>query len=87
VQQLAGVAALVAVGRVGRFQTAELAQPDTHQQRRDRRQRHAQAHRDLGARHAQLAQHDDDLDELVGGAVRDRLRRRRAIQQPRVALG
>ena len=86
VQQLAGVAALVAVRWLGRLQPAALAKPHAQQQRRDRRGRHPETERDLGARHPQLAQHDNDLDEIVGRAVRDRVRRRGTVKQPGLAL-
>jgi hypothetical protein len=56
VQQLAGVAALVAVGRLKRVKSAELAQADALEDRRDGRQRHAQALGDLARGHPQPAQ-------------------------------
>jgi hypothetical protein len=87
VQQLARVAALVAVGRLRRLKAAELAQADAQQDRRDRRQRHRQTERDLRAGHAQLAQQHDHLDEVVGRAMRDRLGCRGAILQAPIALG
>jgi len=75
VDQLAGTPTLIAVGRLGRLQPRELAQPDAQQHRRDRRQRHPQTERDLRPSHPQPAQQHDRLDELVGSAMRDRPRR------------
>ena len=86
-QQLAGLTALVAIRWLGRLEPRELAQPDPQQDRRDGRERHRQAERDLRARHPQPAQPHDDLNELVRRAVRDRPRRRGAVQQPGLALG
>jgi hypothetical protein len=82
VQQLAGVAALVAVGQLGRLEPAELAQPDAQQHRRDRRERHPQTQRDLGAGHPQAPQRDDDLDALLGRALPDPGRHRGTAKRP-----
>src|SRR4029450_13766676 len=87
VDELARVAALVAVGRLGRPEAAELAQSDALEDGRDCRQRHPQTLGDLGAGHPQPPQRLNDLDTIVRGAVRDRVRRRGPVAQPRIALG
>src|SRR5207244_2411896 len=86
VQQLAGTAALEAVGGLGRLEPGALAEPDPAQHRRDGRQRHRQHLRDLGRRHPQPPQGRDRLHTLLGRAVRDRTRRRGTIDQPVLAL-
>ena len=87
VDQLAGLAALVAVGRLKRLQSRELAQPDPGEHRRDGRERHAQAKRNLRPSHPQPPQCGDRLDELLRSAMRHRARRRGTIQQPALAVG
>jgi hypothetical protein len=75
VQQLAGVAALVAVGRLEWLEARELAQADALEDSRDRRQCHAQALGDLARRHPQAAQQFDDLHALDRRAMRNVLGR------------
>ena len=86
-RRLAAWLALVAVGRLGRLEPAELAQPDAGQDRRDGQERHPEALGDLGAGHPQPAQRLDDLDAIGRRAMRDAMRRRGAIAQPGLALG
>ena len=86
VDQLARACALVAICRLGRFEPAELAQPDPPQDRRDGRERHTETDRDLRSGHPQPPQRRDRPDPVLGRAVRDRPRRRAAIDQPILAL-
>ena len=65
----------------------QLAQPDPQRHAETVESAIARQNGDLGGSHRQLAQRHDDRDELVGRAVRDRPRRRRAIQQPGVPVG
>ena len=84
--QLARPRALVAVRRLGRLEPGELAQPDPGQDRRHRRERHRQRHRDLRAGHPQPTQRRDHLNAILARAMRHRQRHRGAVQQPRLAL-
>jgi hypothetical protein len=87
VQQLAGMSALIAVGRLGRLKPAELAQADAPQHGRDRRQRHVQTPGNLGPGHPHTPQGSEHLDAILTGAMRHRPRRRRPINQPCLPLG
>src|SRR5207253_838980 len=84
--QLTWALALVAL-RGLKTEPPELAHPDAREDPRDRGERHAQRVGDLRACEAQSAQSRDRLHSLLFGAVRDRIRRRGAIQQPELALG
>src|ERR1700740_1716740 len=86
VDQLAGALALVAPGGL-ETQASELAHPDPGKDSRDRGERHPEDLGDLRAREAQPPQRRDRLDSLLLGAVRDRIRRRGAVEQPELALG
>jgi len=79
VDQLAGFGSFVAVGRLGRLQTAELAQADPAQDRRDGGGRHPQALGDLGPRHPHAAQGRDRRYAILRGAAGNRARRRAAV--------
>jgi hypothetical protein len=72
VDQLTRPAALVAVRRLGWLQAAELAEADSLQDPRDRRERHPQALGDLSAGHPQPPQRRNRLDSSLVGAVGDR---------------
>jgi len=87
VDELARVAALVAVGRLGRLEPRELAQADPRQDARDRRERHLKQLGDLRSRHAQPPQRGDRLHAIFAGSRRLPGRRRRTITQARLALG
>src|SRR4029079_16395878 len=86
VEERAGGAALVAVGRLGRLEPAQRAQPNALEQRRDRRGGHIQALGDLPAGHPQPSQRLDDLDTASRGAIRNGSRGRRTIPQAELAL-
>src|ERR1700740_2555498 len=86
VDQLAGALALVAPCGL-EPQSSELAHPDPGKDSRDRGERHPEDLGDLRAREAQPPQRRDRLDSLLLGAVRDRIRRRGAVEQPELALG
>src|SRR5207248_1785103 len=86
VDQLTGPLALVAP-RGLKPQATELAHPDPREDARDGRERHAEDLGDLRAREAQSPKRRERLHALLAGAVRDRARRRGAVQQPELALG
>jgi hypothetical protein len=87
VDQLAGMAALVAVRRLRWLQPRQLAQPDPRQDARHRGERHREHLGDLRPGHAQPPQRGDRLHAVLAGSRRLARRRRRAIAQARLALG
>jgi hypothetical protein len=86
VDQLAGTLALVAVGWLRRLESRELAKPDPGQDPRHRRRRHSERERDVLPGQAQLAQRGDRADAILAGAIRNRERRRGAIEEPRLSI-
>src|SRR3989442_372726 len=86
VDQLAGSLALVAPGWL-ETQASEPAHPDPREDSRDGGERHPDRLGDLGSREAQPPERRDRLDALLLGAVRSRVRRRGAGEQPELALG
>jgi hypothetical protein len=87
VQQLAGPALLVAIGRLRWPEPGEPAEPDPGEDPRHRRERHPQRQRDLLAAEAQPPEAGDRLQPLLGRAVRLTLGGRRAIGKARLPLG
>ena len=87
VEQLTRSLALVAVRRLGRLQTGELAEPDPGQHRGDRRERHRQRLRDLRASETQPTQRSDRGDPLLAGTRRHPGRGRGTIKQTIRTLG
>jgi hypothetical protein len=87
VQQLAGPALLVAIGRLRWPEPGEPAESDPREDPRHRRERHPQRHRDLLSREAQPPEAGDRLQPLLRRAVRLALGGRRAIGQARLPLG
>src|SRR5712691_6151992 len=67
--------------------TAEPAHPDPGEDPRDGRERHPQGLGDLRTREAQPPQGGDRLHALLAGAMRDRVRGRRAVEQAELAVG
>jgi hypothetical protein len=86
VDQLARPLALVAVGRLERFQPAELAEPDARQDPLHRRERHAQAFRDLLAGHPHTAQRRDRRNAILRSGVGLPPGRGGSVEQPGLAL-
>jgi hypothetical protein len=86
VDQFAWPLALITVGGL-EPESPELAHPDPREDPRDRRQRPIEQLGDLRASEPQPAQRGDHLDGLLGGAIGDHARRRRAIHQARQPLG
>jgi hypothetical protein len=87
VDELAGAAALVAVGRLRRLQPREPPQPRSPEERADRRERHLQRLRDLGRGQTQSSQHEHEASPSLRRPVRDPLWRRGTIREPGLALG
>src|SRR5207244_12298891 len=86
VDELAGMAALIAIGRLRRVEPGTLAESDPLEPTRHRRERQRQDLSDLGGGHAQLAQRADRFDPRRRQLARRALRPRRAIEQARLAL-
>src|SRR6266540_133106 len=86
VDELTGALAFVAVRRLRRYQARALTESDPPQHRRDGRERHPEHLGDLGRGHEQFAQLRDRVDPIGRRAVRNRLRRRAAVKQTRLAL-
>jgi hypothetical protein len=85
VDQLTGASSFVALPRL-EAEPAELAHPDSGQDPRDGRARHAEALGDFGAGHSEPAQRGNHLDASLLGAVGDGRGRRAAVLQPDRAL-
>ena len=85
VDQLAGMAAAITVGRLGRLETAEAVQAQTHQDRPHRGDRHVQPCRDARRGHPQAAQPLDQRLNCTRRAARHPLGRRGPVNQAAVA--
>src|SRR5215210_7018088 len=86
VHELAGMAALVAVGRLGRRKPRALAEADAPQPKRDRRGRKAENLGDLGAGHPHSPERLDRVHQAPGHSRGAAVRARAAVRQALIAL-
>src|SRR5215207_1636219 len=86
VHELAGMASLVAVGRLGRLEARALAEPETLEPQRHRREREHEDLRDLGGRHAQAPECLDRPNPVGWEAAGTSPRLRGAIEQLAIAV-
>src|SRR5437588_6048787 len=85
VDELAGSLALVALCRL-ECEPAEPAQPDPGQDAGDGRERHLEEFGQVRAGEAQPPERGDRLDAVLGRAIGEVDRRRRAVEQPELAI-
>ena len=85
VDELARPRSLVA-DRLVEAQPPQSPESESSQDPRDGRDRHRQRLGDLGCRHPQLAQLDDDRDSLRRRVIRDTMRCRRAVEQSPITV-
>src|SRR5438874_1058249 len=83
--QLAWSLSLVSLSRL-ETQPSELAHPQPGEDSRHGRERHCQHLGDLGTGEPQPPERHDRLHPPLRGSMRDRIRGRRTVQQPELAL-